>query len=193
MARTKEFDPDVAVATAIEVFWDRGYAGTSMQDLVDELGLNRGSIYGTFGSKHDLFVQALTEYCKRAPQALLDALEIDGPLLPRLRGALIGLIDADLADPDRKGCLLVNSAMETLPADRDTAALYDRTARTLRTAFEAAVRRAQLEGELPRSLNPVDAASFLLTTLQGLRVTAKATGDRQPLVASVDFALRALH
>ncbi len=105
---------------------------------------------------------------------------------------MIGLIDADLADPNRRGCLLINSAMETMPADEDTALIFERTARTLRVAFEAAVRQAQFDGEVPRSLNPADAASLLLTTLQGLRVTAKATGDRQVLLASVDVALRAL-
>ena len=68
MARTKEFDPDVAVIGGDRyVLGACGYANTSMQDLVDELGLNRGSIYGTFGSKHELFVAALTRYCELAP------------------------------------------------------------------------------------------------------------------------------
>ncbi|MEQ1702257.1 MAG: helix-turn-helix domain-containing protein [Ilumatobacteraceae bacterium] len=192
MARTKEFDPDVAVAQAIEIFWVRGYANTSMQDLLDELGLNRGSLYGTFGSKHDLFVAALTRYCEEAPAPLLAALAADGPLLPRLRAALVALVESDLADPDRKGCLLLNSAMETMPGDASTTELFARTTSTIQVAFEAAVRRAQFERELPRSLNARDASAFLLTTLQGLRVMAKASDDHDALVASVDFALKAL-
>ncbi len=193
MARTKEFDPDTAVAAAIELFWERGYANTSMQDLVDELGLNRGSLYGTFGSKHDLFITALTRYCQEAPTALLAVLAEDGPLLPRLRAALIALVDADLGDPDRKGCLLINSAMENLPGDDDTSKLFDRTTTTIRIAFESAVRRAQQTGELPPALKATDAGAFLLTTLQGLRVMAKGTDVREPLIASIDLALRALH
>ncbi len=192
MARTKEFDPDVAVASAIEVFWEQGYANTSMQDLVDRLGLNRGSLYGTFGSKHELFVSALSRYCAEAPLALLQALETDGPLLPRLRTALVTLVDADLADPDRRGCLLLNSAMEALPEDRETAVLFERTIETIRTSFEAAIRRAQVDGELPGSLDPQDGAAFLVTTLQGLRVMAKGASERAPLVASVDLAIKAL-
>ncbi len=192
MTRTKEFDPDVAVAAAIDIFWARGYANTSMQDLVDELGLNRGSIYGTFGSKHELFVTALTRYCELAPQPLLDALAQDGPLLPRLRTTLVRLVDADLTDPERKGCLLVNAAMETLPGDTDTTELFARTTGTIRIAFESAIRRAIADGELRRELAPADAAAFLLTTLQGLRVMAKASDDRKALVATVDLALRAL-
>lgn len=192
MARTKEFDPDVAVASAVEIFWQRGYANTSMQDLVDELGINRGSIYGTFGSKHELFVTALTRYCELVPQPLLDALADDGPLIPRLRAALVGLVDADLADPDRKGCLLINAAMETLPGDTDTAELFARTTEAIRVGFETALRRALADGELPRSVDPRDAAAFLLTTLQGLRVMAKASGDRRALTATIDFALAAL-
>ncbi len=192
MARTKEFDPDVAVASAIEVFWEQGYANTSMQDLVDRLGLNRGSLYDTFGSKHELFVSALSRYCAEAPAVLLEALETNGPLLPRLRAALIQLVDTDLADPDRKGCLLVNSAMEALPDDDDTAALFERTIETIRTGFEAAIRRAQLDGELPSSLDARAGASFLVTTLQGLRVMAKGTSDRAAMVATVDLAIKAL-
>ncbi len=192
MARTKEFDPDAAVAAAVDVFWKQGYANTSMQDLVDRLDLNRGSLYGTFGSKHELFVSALSRYCAEVSGALLETLEADGPLLPRLRCELVAIVDADLADPDHKGCLLVNSAMEGLPGDGDTAALFERTVGTIRAGFEAAIRRAQLDGELPRSLDPRAGASFLVTTLQGLRVMAKGTSERAPLIATIDLAIQAL-
>lgn len=192
MARTKEFDPDAAVAKAIDLFWERGYANTSIQDLVDRLGLNRGSIYGTFGSKHELFVAALARYCNEAPAELLDVLERDGPLMPRLRGALVALIDADLSGGARRGCLLVNSAMENVPADRDTTELFERTVSTIRVAFESAMRRAQMDGEVSKSVDPVAAGAFLVTTLQGLRVMAKGTADRRTLLATIDLALRAL-
>jgi len=192
MARTKAFDPDTAVAAAVDIFWQRGYANTSIQDLVDELGLNRGSIYGTFGSKHELFVTALTKYCDEAPRPLLDALDADGPLVPRLRRALVGLVDADLAEPARRGCLLINSVMENMPSDDKTAELFDRTTRTIRLSFESAIRSAQTNGELPRTTDPAVAATFLLTTLQGLRVMARGAHDRMSLVASVDLALSAL-
>lgn len=191
MSRTKAFDPDTALLTAMEVFWRRGYADTSVQDLVDELGINRGSLYGTFGSKHDLFVAALGRYCGEAPEPILTALRADGPLMPRLRGMLAALVDHDLAEPVRRGCFLINSAME-LPDDADTAALFARTTGTIRLALESAVRSAQTLGEIPPRVDPADAAAFLLTTLQGLRVLAKATGDREPLMASIDLALNAL-
>jgi TetR/AcrR family transcriptional repressor of nem operon len=191
MARTKTFDPDQALTDALGLFWRRGYSATSIQDLVDELGINRGSLYGTFGSKHDLFVAALGRYCREAPDPIIEALEADGPLLVRLRGMMIGLVDRDLAGPDRKGCFLINSAME-LPDDEATTALFVRTTDSIHRAMESAISSAQALGEIDSRVSPGEAATFLLTTLQGVRVMAKATGNRKPLVVSIDLALDSL-
>lgn len=192
MARTKEFDPEAALSAAIDLFWLRGYANTSMQDVVEELALHRGSLYATFGSKRELFLAALERYCREAPQPLVEAMGRAGPLLPRLRAAFVALVEEDLAGPQRRGCMLINSVMETMPGDPDTAELFARTTGTLRATFASAVRRAQAEGEVRRDLDPQAAGTFLVTTLQGLRVMAKGAGDRRQLLAAIDLALAAL-
>jgi TetR/AcrR family transcriptional repressor of nem operon len=193
MARNKEFNTDAAIDSAMGLFWRRGYANTSLQELTEGLGINRSSLYGTFGSKHALFVTALTRYARQAPMPLLDVLSTQGPLVPRLRLVLVALVDADLRDPDHKGCMLINSAMETMPGDAETGRIFCQTWDTIHAAFESAIRRAQATGELPGSVKPAAAAAFLQTTLQGLRVMAKAKSDRQPLIASIDLALKVLN
>lgn len=192
MSRSKAFQPEQAVDAALELFWRRGYANTSMQDLVDHLGIGRGSIYDTFGSKHALWVLALTKYCDDGNRAILELLEADGPLVPRLRQLLLTLVEHDLDDPDRKGCMMVNAAMETLPGDEHTAALADRNFAQLTTAIELAIRRAKLEHEVGESVDAAATASFFLTMIEGLRVVAKATPDRTRLAQSIDVALRSL-
>ena len=82
MTRTKEFDPDAALQRALELFWERGYEATSLADLVARLGIARASLYGTFGSKHDLFVKALDRYLEVRDSALVEELSRPGPAFP---------------------------------------------------------------------------------------------------------------
>jgi len=85
VARTKEFDPDSALRAAMDLFWRKGYEATSMQDLVDGLGIGRGSIYATFGSKHELYLRALDRYAEQSDVRALDRLSRSGPALPVVR------------------------------------------------------------------------------------------------------------
>lgn len=192
MSRSKEFEPEQAVEAALELFWRQGYANTSMQDLVDHLGIGRGSIYDTFGSKHALWVRALTKYCDDGNRAILGLLAGDDPLLPRLRLWLLTIVEHDLADPHRKGCMMINAAMETLPGDANTSELAARNFTQLAAGIEDAIRRAKIAHEVPESVDAGAAASFLLTVFEGLRVVAKATPDRRRLEHSIDVALQVL-
>ncbi len=85
MARSKEFDPDVVLGRALELFWQRGYEATSMADLVEHLGIGRASIYATFGSKHDLYLKALERYVRTRDPDLVESLSQPGPALPAVR------------------------------------------------------------------------------------------------------------
>ena len=192
VGRPREFDTDEAVDAAMDLFWRQGYASTSIQDLVDHLHVGRGSIYDTFESKHGLWVRALTKYCDEGTRAMVDVLDQRGPLIPRLRSALVALVDQDLGDSARRGCMLVNAAMETIPRDTVVESLAVENFRHIERALERAIRRAQSDQEIPASVDPADAAAFLLTVIEGLRVVAKATGDRKRLVRTVDVALTSL-
>ena len=192
VGRPREFDTDEAIAAAMDLFWRQGYANTSIQDLVDHLGVGRGSIYDTFESKHGLWVRALTKYCEEGTRTMVEVLERRGPILPRLRRALVALVDADLKDSERRGCMLVNAAMETIPSDPVAEGLATENFRQVERALERAIRRAQTEQEISGDIDAAGAAAFLLTMIEGLRVVAKATGDRSRLTRTIDVALSAL-
>jgi TetR/AcrR family transcriptional repressor of nem operon len=187
--RPREFDPARAVEQAKALFWERGYEATSVDDLLDRLGIKRGSLYAAFGDKRSLFLQALGRYVADGDQALA-GLEGDGPVVPRLRAALIGALRPGDGSPLR-GCLVGNTAVELVPGDDDATALVRRGLAAAEEGFRAALSRAHATGELP----PGDAAAqarMLLVLVQGLHVVAKAEADPERLVPAVDAALDGL-
>ncbi len=172
MSRQREFDSAAALDAAMRLFWQRGYEGTSMSDLVTEMGVARASIYSTFGSKHDLYLRALERYVSRRDPDLVASLSEPGPVLPALR-ALIWKFAADAIDQRRPGCFVVNAAIERLPDDRHAAQTVEASWDTLEVALTSAISRARRSGELRQDLEPRPLARFLLVVLQGLRVIGK--------------------
>lgn len=188
MARTKEFDPDVALRAAMNLFWRKGYEATSMQDLVDHLGLGRGSIYATFGSKHELYLLALDRYAEDLDSRALDQFSRPGPALPAVRE----FVEAFLADAlaDNRGCLVTNTAVEC-PRDRAIARRVESNWDGLETVLAGALTRARNQGELADGKDPRALARFLVTFVQGLRVLAKVPDERR-MRDAVDQALALL-
>ncbi|MBH1936742.1 TetR/AcrR family transcriptional regulator [Streptomyces sp. AV19] len=188
MGRSKAFDPDEALRAALELFWRKGYEATSMQDLVDHLGINRGSVYATFGSKHALYLRALDRYCETKGDVAMGVLGRPGPALPAVRD-LIHLYAAEsLDDPDRKGCLVTNTAVE-LPGDDSAGRRVESALAELETALAGALVRARNQGELAEGADPRVLARFLVTFLQGLRVVGKTSGARRRVEDAVESAL----
>ena len=117
MARTKEFDPDTVLRAALDLFWERGYEATSMADLVEHLGIARASIYATFGNKHDLYLKALDRYGELVDPDLLRGLAQPGPVLPAVRALVERFAREASEDGGRRGCFIVNAAVEVAPHD----------------------------------------------------------------------------
>ena len=191
MARTKEFDPDSALRAALHLFWRKGYEATSMQDLVDELGIGRASIYATFGNKHELYLRAVDRYSEEIAGRSGSSLARSGSALAAVRELVESFAEEALNDPDRKGCLITNTAIECLPQDELAAARVDTGLNGLESAIAGALFRAQGQGELGPDKDPRGLARFLVTVLQGIRVIAKRP-DRQRLRDTVDYALTLL-
>ena len=120
MARTKDFDEDEVLAKAIKLFWQKGYNGTSMQDLVDGLGISRSSIYDTFGDKHKLYLKALCTYRQSQVNIRNQILNAPVPAKTAIRQLMDLTIDQMIRDKQHKGCFLINSAVETAPHDKET-------------------------------------------------------------------------
>ncbi len=187
MARPKEFDVDQAIDNALDLFWSNGFEATSVQQIVDHLGIQRGSIYSTFGSKEGLYRRAFDRYCDNAVRELTELLTPEGNVddgTPLLRDRIEALLVSVAADPERRGCFIVNTVVERNardPASREfTAAAIDGTRGRLQVAFEEAAQR----GELNPTMKPAVAADVVLVTMQGLRVMTKA-GAGQPMLKEV--------
>ncbi|MGW4504619.1 TetR/AcrR family transcriptional regulator [Streptomyces sp. NPDC004436] len=193
MARSKEFDPQTALVAAMELFRRQGYEATSVQDLVDALGVNRSSMYAAYGSKHDLYLKALDLYCAveadRAQQALAgsDA----GPALPVLRAFLLSYVESALADPLRGGCMVTHGVLERLPGDAKAAERLGGALGSLEEAYAYLLLRARATGELAPGTDVRSSARLLVTLTQGLRVMER-TADRAYLTQVVDQALASL-
>lgn len=177
MARTKEFDPDAALRAALEVFWERGYEATSMADLVARLGVARASIYATFGGKHELYLKALDHYGELLHPALLTGLSQPGPALPAVRALVERFAGEAAGEGGRRGCFVVNTAVELAPHDAAAARRVQASWDYLEAALTSALIRAQAQGELAQGRDPRALARCLLALLQGLRVLGKAATE----------------
>jgi TetR/AcrR family transcriptional repressor of nem operon len=191
MARTKEFDPDSALRAALDLFWRKGYEATSVQDLVEHLGIGRASIYATFGTKHELYLRALDRYCEEMAGHNAYVMSPAGPALPVVRQLIESFAETAMTDPDRKGCFVTNTAVECLPDDELAATRVDIGLNGLEAAIAGALSRACDQGELGADKDPLALARFLVTLIQGIRVIAKRP-DRQRLKDAVGQALSLL-
>lgn len=197
MARTgrpREFDKDQTLARAVELFWSRGYAATSIQDLVDALAVERGSLYGVFGDKRRFYLDAVQLYWDVYEQHLITTLGT-APLLPALREILthparLDEIISDLGAPH--GCLVGNTTAELVPHDSDATELVTRSYRRFTATVADALRRAQATGEVTDNARPEAQAQLLLYVVQGLSLVSKAGLDRTAAMAAIDTAIDAL-
>ncbi|MER5945183.1 TetR family transcriptional regulator [Streptomyces sp. NPDC001904] len=193
MARTKEFDPDVALQAAVELFHARGYEATSMADLVDRLGIGRASLYATFGSKHELYLKAMDRYAESTGAATVAELSGDGPPLAAVRG-LVRRFAAEAATGGQRllGCLVTNTAAELGPHDSQAARRVERSWEEIETLLHSALLRARARGELPEDRDPRALARMLLVLLQGIRVTGKVSQDPARVRDAAEQALTLL-
>lgn len=176
----------------MEVFWSKGYEATSTEDLCACTGLGRGSLYNAYGSKHGLYERALRRYAELGFGGQRTILEGPGTAKDRLRALMLAVIDTDLADPDRRGCLAINAAVDAGGTDDLVAQQVRRQFERLEGAVCHLIALGQHDGELRRDVDPLVCARFFLSTYYGLRVLGKVTHDRRALEDVVEGALARL-
>lgn len=192
MPRTKEFDPDAVLQAALELFWQRGYAATSMSDLVEHLGIGRASIYATFGNKHDLYLRALDRYVESQQPSPVELLSQPGPALPAVRALIRRYAEDAVRDERQWGCFVVNTATELVPGDRLAARRVEAGWGAIETALESALSRARAQGELDADTDVRALARFVLVVLQGLKVVGKGAPDAARIHDAAEQAIRLL-
>lgn len=188
--RPRAFDIDEALEQALQVFWRKGYLGTSLTDLTEAMGINRPSLYATFGNKESLFRKVLDRYSDRQTAYLQSALE--EPTARRvIEQMMYGVIDLVTNPCNPSGCLYAQS-MTAFGDPNDP--LHQELAQR-RVSGEAVIRhrfeRALLEGDLPADADPSALARFVVTVNLGISVQAASGASRAELIQIVQMALRA--
>jgi AcrR family transcriptional regulator len=187
MARPKEFDSDLALDAAIEVFRAHGFAGTSAAMLTGAMNIGRQSLYDTFGDKWRLYVAAVARYSMMEVQAHLSALR-DGPTAwDGLRRLMARVVE----EADRP-CLGVSSICEFGEQHADLVKAREAAGRMLTSGMVAALRDAQAAGQVSAGVDPQDGAAFLNSSIAGLRIAARGGAGPEQLHALGRLALRAL-
>ncbi len=178
MARPREFDEVTALEAAIECFWHRGYEATSVRDLAAKMGLSAPSLYNAYGDKHALFVQALEHYLDHSARALIKQLESSLPPKQAIRRFIEEIIERSVNDRERRGCFLINSALEVAPHDRELGALIADRLAEIEAFFYRSIKTAQADGAISRDRVARDLARLLLGVLLGIRVLARSKPER---------------
>jgi AcrR family transcriptional regulator len=188
--RPRAYDPDAALARAMAVFWDGGYSATSLDDLSAETGMNRPSLYGAFGDKRALYRQALERYRKMSEAAMQEALVYDKPLREALRRVYDKALSIYLSgEKGARGCYMSGTALTEAVSHPEIRADLAELLHALDGAFEARIRFAREQGELPADAAPAALAALASATLHTLAIRSRAGEKRPALEAIVAGAL----
>jgi TetR/AcrR family transcriptional repressor of nem operon len=179
MGRPRAFDQPAALAAAIDTFWRRGYEATSVRDLAAAMSITGASLYNAFGDKRSLFRHCLETYLDSHMRRRIRELDTSDDPLDGIRAFFDDLTEASLMD--RRGCLLVNSAMEIAPWDGDFAELIQASLDEIEEGFYRALRRLPAKASSSPSPDYRTTARLMLSAVVALRVLARAGGDGERL------------
>ena len=179
----KSFDIDQAIDNATEVFWAKGYEATSLADLLKATGINKGSFYNAFGSKKKLFTESLLKYDREQRKAIFAELAAMDDPIAAITALFDRLVEQSLSDKDRKGCLLVNTALDLPHHDKDTERTVKKGLAEVVAFFKQQIELGHNAGTIPASVDSTVTANALLALLVGLRVLARGVFDRDSLLA----------
>jgi TetR/AcrR family transcriptional repressor of nem operon len=190
MARSKEFDPERALTKAMNLFWRFGYENTSLEALMQEMGVAKQSLYDTFGDKRSLYLKAL-EYYRDQTNGSMERMLDTTPIVKDGFAKLLFGLAAETREQHERGCLLLSANLQRDPKDAAlTGFLRDNQAR-VEAIFVRALRRAQKQGELSGKEDVAALGRFFVVTIQGMRAMARLKSDRKALeqVAKVALAV----
>ena len=191
MARPREFDEEAVLDAAVECFWARGYEATSVRDLIEKTGLTGASLYNAFGDKRSLYQKALGHY---VDQSVADRIRRCEGLAPRqaIGEFFAEIVERSLRDRERKGCMLVNAALDVTPHDPGFQRIVAEVLIQIEAFFRRCVEAGQVDGTIAKSHAPEQLARHLLGVLLGVRVLARVRPERTLLEGIVGSAFALL-
>ena len=188
--RPRAFEPEIALAQAMDVFWKHGFAAASLDDVSAATGLNRPSLYGAFGDKRALYLQAYGEYRKRMNDSFAPLFAAKKPLKAKLRRILVAALDLYLSgDNGPRGCFTVLSAASDAIADPELQSVVGEAIDNTDRAFGRMFAEARAAGELPASADPRRLARMATATLHTLSIRARARIPRAQILPIIDDAV----
>jgi TetR/AcrR family transcriptional regulator, transcriptional repressor for nem operon len=181
MARPREFDEAAVLDAAIERFWLNGYEATSVRDLADEMNIAGASLYNAFGDKRTLYARALRRYLDQTFRERIGRIEPALPPREAINAFLQEIIKKSLTDKQRRGCMLVNSAVESAPHEGQFLKIVATFLNEVEAFFRRCVAAGQMDGSITRAYSAEDLSRSLLGILLGIRVLARVRPDRKLL------------
>ncbi len=191
MPRPKQYKEDEVIEKAVKVFWNKGYASTSVRELEQEMGINQFSMYASFGSKRGVFLRALSKYKAKVKEIFLsDLIQSEGHLAD-IRTFLESFVHSVKSGRTPNGCLMANTAMAMGGGDLEVKVQLRQFFDLLKEVFVDVLKGAQRNKELAVNANIDSYANYLLGCTEGLAVTAKVLDDEQ-LDDFIDVTMKSL-
>lgn len=193
IGRPLEFNPDIALESAMQLFWRKGYESSSLQELLTTMGLSKSSFYQAFKSKHALFQRCIQHYRETLTDEMRAQLK-EANSGTTFINVLFRNVATETCGPDaRRGCLLMNTASEFAQTDPKIAELVSGSIESFTNVFELAIQQAQQQGDIPSDKDARTLATYLVSSMGGLKNMIKAGADRETIKRIADITLSALN
>ncbi|HEX3346557.1 MAG TPA: TetR/AcrR family transcriptional regulator [Acetobacteraceae bacterium] len=189
MGRPREFDEEAVMEAAVDCFWTNGYKATSVRDLASRMGITGASLYNAFGDKRALYRRALDRYVEQGLHERVGRLEAELPPLEAIRGFLTEAVERSWRDPEHRGCMLVNAALEAGPRDPELRGAVADDLAFIEAFFRRCASAGQADGTITARQDADSLAKLLVAVLLGIRVRARTAPDRDVLAGTADAAL----
>lgn len=192
MPRTEDFNREQVLDKAKNAFWLKGYNGTSMQDLVDATGLNRSSIYNSFGSKMELYQQSLKQYQNESSAIFDKAKQQERSAIETIGLIFVYVLEDILGDEERKGCMLINCYTEMGNQDVQLNTIFSANQERLVSIFKDLVEMGQEDGSIKKTEKSELLAYYLTSAFQGFRITGMNTANPKVLKSIIQNILKTI-
>lgn len=192
MPRVKLFNEEEVLDKAMELFWEKGYNATSIQDLVNHLGINRGSLYDTFGGKRALFLKSFQAYRDKNTKRVQDFLYQHTSVKAGFRHLFQHSIEQTMSATCNRGCFVVNTTTEFLPGDEEIKSVLAEHRKHFLKIFHDFLQTGLRSGEIAPGKDLESIASLLFTVQNGINVVGKVESDPQNLWPTIEAALAIL-
>ena len=185
MPRNKLFDEQEVLNKAMNLFWKQGYSATSVQDLVTHLGINRASIYDTFGDKEKLFLKAFENYRKANTEGIIQFFKSQDNVKEGFTQLFEMAIEESVNDQEKKGCFVVNTTTELIPGDEKILKIIEENRKTFEAIFLDYLKSGESKGQFKTGKDLPAIATLLFTLYNGIKVVSKVNSNKKELSNSI--------